>query len=126
MTAPKIIATLAVSTLVTVVFAGSAFAGGSGSATEIRREALERREAAQKEAIADGRRDGGLTIWEKWRLNGEQKRIDRLEREALSDGKITKQEYVEIRSAQRAAEGHIAAERSDGQVRGWWWRTFSR
>ena len=126
MTAPKIIATFTASTLVTLVFAGSAFAGGSGSATEIRREALARREAAQQEAIADGRRDGGLTIWEKWRLNSEQKRIHRLEREAIADGKITKQEYVEIRSAQRAAENHIATERSNGQVRGWWWRTFSR
>jgi hypothetical protein len=96
------------------------------SPTDIRRDALEDRRADQRESIHDGRRDGGITIWEKWRLNREQRRLDRLEREALSDGRLSKGEYLDLRDARKRADRHIHDERSNGRVRGWWWRTFSR
>ncbi len=124
MPASKMISLIISSALATAVLATAAFAGGSAS--DIRREALERRDAAQKEAIVDGRRDGSITIWEKFRLNREQKRIDKLERNVLADGRISKQEYVELRQARNDAGRSIDVERHNGQVRGWWWRTFSR
>jgi hypothetical protein len=96
------------------------------SATEIRKQALEKREAAQEQAIVDGRRNGSLTWWEKNRLVREQKRIDKLEAEALSDGKITKNEYLTIKGAQNDAGRHITEEKHNEAVRGWWWRTFVR
>jgi hypothetical protein len=123
MTSTKALSTVMLGAIASLSFAAPVFAT---SASDIRREALERREAAQEAAINQGRRDGGLTYWEKLKLNAEQKRIDRLEREALADGKITKKEYVDIKNAQSHAARHIESERNDGQVRGWWWRTFSR
>lgn len=118
------LATLLIGAVATLVLAAPVLAGNTAS--DVRREALERREDAQKEAISDGRRDGGITIWEKWRLNNEQRRLDRMERQAFADGKVTKKEYVELREARETAAKHIRAERTDAQVRGWWWRTFSR
>jgi len=123
MTSTKALSTVMLGAIASLSFAAPVFAT---SASDIRREALERREAAQEAAINQGRRDGGLTYWEKLKLNAEQKRIDRLEREALADGKITKKEYVDIKNALNHAAKHIESERNDGQVRGWWWRTFSR
>lgn len=114
--------------LTIAVMAGAALAGPAAakSATEIRQEAIEKREAAQAEAIAQGRHDGGLTYWEKLRLQKEQRRISKLEAESLQDGKITKQEYLKVKEAQNDAREHIAEERHNEKVRGWWWRTFSR
>lgn len=114
--------------LMIALIAGSVLAGPAAakSATEIRREAIERREADQAASIAAGRRDGGLTWWEKLRLQREQRRIDKLEAQALEDGKITKREYRDLRAAQNGASHHISSERHDQQVRGWWWRTFAR
>jgi ABC-type glycerol-3-phosphate transport system substrate-binding protein len=110
------------------VMAGAAFAGPAAakSATQIRQEAIEKREAAQIDAIQAGRRDGGLTWWEKMRLQREQRRIAKLDARVMADGKITKSEYLDVKAAQNSAGAHIAHERHDSQVRGWWWRTFSR
>lgn len=96
------------------------------SATDIRREALEQHQIDQLSAINEGRRDGGITIFEKWRLTREQKRLARLQREAEADGQITKSEYLDLRDARRDAARHIDDERNNGRVRGWWWRTFVR
>jgi hypothetical protein len=106
-----------------VALAGSASAQ---SATEIRLKALEKRQAVQEQSIADGRRDGSLTIWEKARLVREQKRVDKLEAEVSRDGKITRDEYYKVKDAQNDAGRHITSEKHDAQVRGWWWRTFAR
>jgi len=117
-----------VAVLMMAVMAGVATAGPASakSATEIRREAIERRAADQANEISAGRRDGGLTWWEKLKLQREQRRIDKLEAKVLEDGKITKREYVDVRAAQSDARNHISSERRDQQVRGWWWRTFQR
>ncbi len=114
--------------LMTATVAGLALAAPASaeSATEIRREALEKREAAQTAAIEAGRRDGSLTWWEKARLLREQHRVDKLEAQALSDGKITKSEYYAVKGALIDEARHVDAERHNEAVRGWWWRTFVR
>jgi type II secretory pathway pseudopilin PulG len=117
---------ISVSIIAGVAAAAMAGSASAQSATEIRKQALEKREAAQQEAIVDGRRDGSVTIWEKAQLNREQKRIDKLKDDVLADGKITRDEYYKVKEAQNDAGHHITAEKHDNQVRGWWWRTFSR
>lgn len=119
----KLITVSILSGAAAVALAGSASAH---SATEIRQQALEKREAAQEQAIINGRRDGSVTIWEKLRLAREQKRIDKLQNEVLADGKISRSEYYAVKEAQNDAGRHITSEKHDPQVRGWWWRTFSR
>ena len=96
------------------------------SATQIRQEAIEKREAAQAEAIIAGRKDGSLTWWERARLVREQRRIAKLDAQVLADGKITKGEYLAVKAAQNDARDHIKADEHNQSVRGWWWRTFSR
>lgn len=78
----------------------------------------------QKAMIEQGRSDGSLTWYEKYSLNREQTRVDQLERDALADGRLTRDEYRFIRQAQDDAARSIHAERHDGQVRGWWWRLW--
>ena len=114
--------------LMIAAFAGAALTAPANAwtATEIRKEALERREAAQIEAIEAGRRDGSLTWWEKYRLVREHRRVQQLESQALSDGRITKDEYVAVKRAVADEANHIDAERHNESVRGWWWRTFVR
>lgn len=96
------------------------------SATQIRQEAIEKREAAQAQAIVAGRQDGGLTWWERYRLVREQRRIEKLEQQTLADGRITKAEYYAVKRAQTDASAHISEDRHNEAVRGWWWRTFVR
>ena len=96
------------------------------TATQIRQEAIEKREAAQKQEIVAGRQDGGLTWWERYRLVREQRRIEKLEQQTLADGKITKAEYYAVKRAQTDASAHISEDRHNEAVRGWWWRTFVR
>ena len=78
----------------------------------------------QRAAVEDGRGDGSLTWYEKLSINREQARIAELERAALADGRLGKDEYFRIRQAQDDAARHITAERRDEQVRGWWWRMW--
>ncbi len=96
------------------------------SATQIRQEAIDAREGRQADAIAEGRQNGSLTWWEKNRLVREQRRVQKLEAQALSDGKITKGEYLAIKGTQNDAGRHITEEKHNQAVRGWWWRTFVR
>jgi hypothetical protein len=119
----KIISTLMIATFTALAITAPASAK---TATQIRQEAIEAREARQEQAIVSGRKDGSLTYWEKVQLNREQRRIAKLEAQALADGKVSRQEYLSIKAAQNDAGRHITAEKHDAQVRGWWWRTFSR
>jgi hypothetical protein len=119
----KLFSGLLIATVTALVLAAPASAK---TATQIRQEALEKREAAQEQAIVRGRSDGSLTWWERARLVREQKRIDRLEKSVLADGKITKNEYYAVKNAQNDAGRHITDDKHNEQVRGWWWRTFVR
>ncbi len=123
MTAKTAFSAALLATIATVALAGAADAK---SATQIRQEAIDAREGKQAEAIVEGRKNGSLTWWEKNRLVREQKRVRALEAQALGDGKITRGEFLAIKGAQNDAGRHIADEKHNEAVRGWWWRTFVR
>ena len=118
--------------LMIAVIAAAALAGPAStpasakSATEIRKEALEKRAASEQNEIYNGRHNGSLTWWEKFRLEREQRRIGKLEADALRDGKITRHEYFAVKRAQTDAAQHISADEHNPYVRGWFWRTFVR
>jgi hypothetical protein len=119
----KLISSVMIATVAALALTAPASAK---TATQIRQEALEKREAAQEEAIVKGRQDGSLTWLERYRLVREQRRIDKLEARVLADGKISKSEYYAVKGAQNDAGRHITANKHNEQVRGWWWRTFVR
>jgi lipopolysaccharide export LptBFGC system permease protein LptF len=123
MSRPILISGLMIATMATFALAAPASAK---SATQIRQEAIEKREAAQVEAISKGRHDGSLTWWEKYRLVREQRRIEKLDAQVRADGKITKSEYYDVKRAQNDARDHIGQDQHNQYVRGWWWRTFVR
>ena len=110
------------------VIAGAALAGPASAktATQIRADALDRRAASEQAEIDNGRRNGSLTWWEKFRLEREQRRIALLEADAKRDGKITRREYYFVKRAETDAARHIYADEHNPYVRGWFWRTFLR
>jgi hypothetical protein len=78
----------------------------------------------QSAVIERGRADGSQTFLESYRLRRERARTDMLVRDALADGRPDRGEWQRIRQAQDDTARHIAAERRDAQVRGWWWRLW--
>jgi hypothetical protein len=78
----------------------------------------------QRSHVEQGRNDGSITWTEKYSLSREQARIEQLEREALADGRLDRDEYRTLRQAQDDAARHIHTERHDNQVRGFWWRLW--
>lgn len=81
-----------------------------------RSDRIDAREAAQARRIEHARRTGQLTWFEKMRLNGEQRRIHRMERAAERNGHISREEARRIERAQDAASRHIYRESHDGQT----------
>jgi hypothetical protein len=106
------IATLATATLIASVV--SAFADSPRSIDVTR--------ATQERQIQDGRYQGDLTRREYRAMETEQARIADMERRALADGRLSKREAREIKSAQKVAAQHIKDERSDNQVS--WYRRW--
>jgi hypothetical protein len=94
----------------------------AASAYDYRQAQIDARRAEQANRIAIARRAGQLTLTEKWRLNGEQRRIAGMERRALADGYISPREAYEINQAQNRAARHIYQESHDRQVA--WWKRF--
>ena len=86
-------------------------------------DSIDRREAKQAERIQDGRRSGELTVLEGMKLRLEQARIAKLERDAKSDGRVTRSEARTIDRAQDAAGRHITQESHDGQ-KSWFRKWF--
>ncbi len=85
---------------------------------------IDRVQARQAQAIAEGRRDGSITRREYRELVRQQAYIADLKRQAKADGRVTGREVRAIRAAQRDARTHIAHERSDRQVNIWRrWKT---
>lgn len=116
------------STLLATIALLAAASAPSSANTSPREDRLWGEIQAERErqnlSISHGRTDGSLTFLERYSLRREQARIDKLEREALADGRLGPDEYRRIRRAQHDAAGHIRAERRDTQVRGWWWRLW--
>jgi hypothetical protein len=77
---------------------------------------IDAREAAQARRIAEGRRSGELTWFEKFKLNREQAHIRQMERRAERDGVVTRGEARRIERAQDRASRDIYRETHDGQV----------
>ena len=61
---------------------------------------IDRREARQRERIAEGRMSGQLTRGERARLNAGQRHVYRMERRAGRDGFYTRHERMRIERAQ--------------------------
>jgi hypothetical protein len=85
-----------------------------------REHRIDARQAQQAYRIAHDHRTGQLTLFEKWKLKAEQRRIAQLERYARRDGYISRGEAHRIGEAQDAAARHIYRESHDGQIA--WWR----
>jgi hypothetical protein len=69
---------------------------------------VDRRQATQHMRIHDGVRRGELTSGERARLRASQRHVRRLERRAISDGTITRQERRHIERAQDLQSRRIA------------------
>jgi Spy/CpxP family protein refolding chaperone len=122
--------TLAATAVVSVA-ATSAFAGDPGSKVFYHNgkqvihpiakpsTLIDRTQAAQREAIEQGRYSGQLTRREYRGLLNEQQKIEDLERRAKADGHISRREFEEIRKAQAAAGAHIKDDASNGKVSLW-------
>jgi hypothetical protein len=96
----------------------------SASAFAYDREArIDARRAEQAYRIRHNRHTGELTLLEKWRLQGEQNRIARMERAAERDGYISRTEARRIERAQDRAGRDIYRESHDGQ-KAWWRRVW--
>lgn len=101
-------------------------AGATSASAESWRYNSDKRIVKQKQAIKSGRKDGSLTFWEAYSLRREQKRIAKLSHDYKSDGYLQKSEKRSLRNAQDHAANHISDAKTNGRVRGWWWRTFVR
>ena len=86
-----------VTTLLLAIAALAACASLAAAATP----RIERREARQSARIESGVESGQLTVRESMRLDAGQRRIDRMEARAASDGVVRPAERARIRQAQR-------------------------
>jgi len=100
----------------------STLASAHDYATDMRKAQIDARRAEERDRIQYGRRTGDLTLTEKWRLKNEQARIAQMERNALRDGHISRQEQYQINRALNRASHNIYRERNDGNVA--WWRRW--
>jgi hypothetical protein len=105
-----------------LIAAGLLVATTAAAAAHGVRYDIDKRQYLHAKSIHEGRRDGGLTWYETWRLRKEQRRIGALEARARADGHLTRSERTRIADAQDEARRHIYHQRHDGQVRGFWWR----
>lgn len=115
MKAPVLLAAL-------LVVGTTSIASAYDYATDQRKAQIDARRVDEAYRIQQGRRTGDLTLLEKWRLKGEQARIAQMERNALRDGHISRQEQYEINRALNRANGNIYRERTDSQIA--WWRRW--
>ena len=88
-----------------------------------RQDGIDARRAEQAYRIRHNRRSGELTLLEKWRLQGEQRRIAAMERSAKRDGYISYREARAIDRAQDAAGRDIYRQSHDWQ-KAWWRRVW--
>lgn len=100
----------------------STFAAAYDYPTDMRKAQIDFRRSAEQDRIQFERRTGNLTLMEKWRLKNEQARIKQLEREALRDGHISREEQYVINRALNRAGRNITRESRDSQVA--WWRRW--
>lgn len=97
-------------------------ASTAANAYDYRQAQIDARRAEEAYRIRHGRATGELTLLEKWRLQGEQRRITAMERNALRDGYIDPSEAYRINRALDRASGNIYRETHDSQKA--WWRRW--
>lgn len=78
---------------------------------------IDRREARQRERIAEGRMSGQLTRGERARLNASQRHVARMERRAGRDGVFTGRERMRIERAQDRQSRRIHRFKHNRRVR---------
>jgi hypothetical protein len=74
---------------------------------------IDRRQAIQQDRIEQGYYSGRLSPHEARKLDRGQRRVDRMERRALSDGYLSRHERQRIRAAQRQQNQRIKREKRD-------------
>lgn len=74
-----------------------------------------RREKHQDSRIQQGQKSGELTKHESRKLGREQKRIDKFQEKALSDGTVTRAEKYKLRKMEGHASRSIYRQKHDGQ-----------
>jgi hypothetical protein len=99
---------LFISAVIAAAFAPSAFAQGTGEVIQ--------RDVNQQQRIEQGLQSGQLTTREAGKLEGEEARIDKMEKNALKDGKLSPQESARINRAQDQVSRDIYREKHDAQV----------
>ena len=99
---------LFISAAIAAAFAPSAFAQGTGEVIQ--------RDVNQQQRIEQGLQSGQLTTREAGKLEGEEARIDKMEKNALKDGKLSPQESARINRAQDQVSRDIYREKHDAQV----------
>ncbi len=112
------------STLIFAALAASIAAGSAAQAKTPKLGAIEARQTYHLGLIREGRATGSLTFFEGWKLKREQRRISKIKDAYLADGHLSLSERRDLRNAQNRAERHIWRERTDADVRGFFWRIF--
>jgi hypothetical protein len=92
---------------VTALTAIPAFA--QSTASEVQRD------VNQQQRIEQGLKSGALTTREAARLEGEEAQVEKMQANALKDGKLTPQEKTRIERAQNKASQDIYREKHDAQ-----------
>ena len=92
---------------VTAFMAAPAFAQSAASETQ--------RDINQQQRIEQGLKSGALNTREAARLEGEEARVEKMESNALKDGKLTPEEKARIGRAQNNVSRDIYREKHDAQ-----------
>lgn len=92
---------------VSTLFSVTAFAQSTGSGVQ--------RDINQQQRIEQGLKSGELNTKEASRLEGEEARVERMQANALKDGKLSPAKAQRIDHAQNKVSGDIAREKHDAQ-----------
>jgi hypothetical protein len=103
-----------IQTIVAVAVA-TAFAVPAFAQTDSTRR-IDQREANQERRIEQGEKSGALTPREAARLEKGQSRVDKMEKKAMADGKVSAKERRRIEHAQDQQSRRIYREKHDKQT----------
>jgi len=79
-------------------------------------ESITRRNVNQQERFEQGLKSGQLTTREASKLEGEEARVDKMESQALDNGKLSPKERARINQAQDKVSGDIYRDKHNAQV----------
>lgn len=99
------------------LIAGTALAQTSQPSGKVKTPGIDAREKIQKQRIKEGVKSGELTRRETRRLAVEQKKIQRDEAKAKSDGTVTKKERAKLHHELNKSSRDIYRQKHDNQKR---------